>query len=168
MRSLLQKRNWDELLKWYMDNRGAVRILTSLIYDDAPLIRWRAIEAFGVVSEELAKDDMESVRQTIRRFFWGMNDESGNLIRNAPEAIGEILLKVPELIPEYGFVLASYLNEEPFESGVHQALARIIPQKPDFLTEIAERLCPSLEDDNPAIRGNAAFILKIVNADLLD
>jgi HEAT repeat protein len=168
LKSILQDRDWDKLLSWYLNNRGAVRILTSLLYDDAPLIRWRAIEAFGLVSQELAKNDMESVRQIIRRFFWGMNDESGNLIRNAPEAIGEILLKVPDLIPDYGFVLASFISEEPFESGVHRAMARMIPEKPKFVNEITDKFIDSLNDDNPAVRGNAAYILASLNPDLLD
>jgi len=157
---LLVKRDWSGLLKWYLNKRGAVRVLMYFLYDLSPLIRWRAVEAFGIVSAELSKSHLEAVRQIVRRFFWGMNDESGNLIRNAPESIGEVLLNVPHLIDEYGLVLASFYEEEPFERGVHRALARISQLQPGFLKDLSPSLESSFNNPDPAIR---AFTFSIMN-----
>ena len=159
---LLEKR-WEEFLEWYRSERGAVRVVMSLLYDDALLARMRAVEALGRVGGMLAQTDMESVRGIIRRLFWGMNDESGNLIRSAPEAIGEILFNTPVLITEYGRVLGSFCVEEPFERGTHLALARLALLKPVFLNEMKETLCQSLDDEDAAIRGCAAYVLKSLN-----
>jgi len=166
--NLLVKRDWSRLIEWYMNERGAVRVLMSLLYDQSPLIRWRTVEAFGIVSAELSKSEMEAVRQIIRRFFWGMNDESGNLIRNAPESIGEILFNVPSLIDEYGLVLASFQKEEPFERGVHAALARISRLQPDFLNSISENLESSFNNSDPAIKTFTFQIFKYMNIEIKD
>ena len=62
-----------------------------------------------------SEQDLERVRVLVRGLFWSMNDESGNLIRFAPQAIGEILARVPELLPEYEKNLAAFRDESPFE-----------------------------------------------------
>ena len=91
IRKLLEEKNKEELLGWAKSDRSAVRTLTSLLFDPEPLISYRAAEALGWVSALEFQKRPEKVRQLLRRLFWMMNDESGNVGWRAPEAIGEIL-----------------------------------------------------------------------------
>ena len=86
-----------------------------------------------------------------------MNDESGGLGWHAPELIGEILVNVPDLIPEYANVLMSFLHEEPFERGTHCAVYRAASVEPKPFTERASELLDSLKDPDPA--GNTVHLL---------
>ena len=143
-----------------MEDRSPFRILQPLLHHPDPVLRWRAIEAMGIVAACKAETDIEAVRDLIRRLFWTMNDESGNLIRTAPEAIGEILFRIPGLIPEYVPNLTGFLREEPFERGVHFALARLAAKNPGAVEPFAGEFIPSLSDPDPYIRAYASFILK--------
>ena len=140
LRGLISDNRWSELLDWFRNSRGGVRKIMPLIYDDDPLVQWRSVEAMGKVSAVIAETDPENVREIIRRLFWSMNDESGNQILRAPEVIAEILFNVPMLIEEFNSVLASFIQEEPFERGVHWGLARISEFNPDFPESVSELL----------------------------
>ena len=167
LRILLAEKRWCELLEWSGNSRGGVRKITPLIYDSDLLIRWRAVEALGKVSAVIAETDPEYVREIIRRYFWSMNDESGNQIRNAPELIAEILFNVPSLISEFSELYASFLSEEPFECGSHWGLARISQFRPDLSNIVLEKLENSLKDENPFIRYFSACALYELDADRL-
>ena len=134
-------------------NTSILRTLSSLLYDHDALIRWRAIEALGKVSKIIFEDDPEKVRRQIRRILWLMNDESGGLCRNGPETIGEIIFNNSELIEEYGPVLLSFLNEEPFEAGTSWAIARLAKIDPSIFADSISILEKSLENPDPAVRG---------------
>ncbi|MBC8491152.1 MAG: hypothetical protein H8D42_01170 [Candidatus Marinimicrobia bacterium] len=167
LRKLLADKRWSELLDWFRNSRGGMRKITPLIYDSDFLIRWRAVEALGKVSAVIAETDPENVREIIRRYFWSMNDESGNQIINAPEVIAEILYNVPHLIGEFAEVFASFISEEPFESGIHWGLARISEFKPNLPGNVIDRLEISLQDENPFIRYFAASALNDLVPDRL-
>lgn len=127
VRAFLDAGDTAGLLGW-ADSEGqriALRTLQSLLFDGEEAIRWRAAEGLGRVAARVAEEDLDRVRVVVRGLFWSMNDESGNLIRFAPQAIGEILARVPELQPEYEKNLAAFRDESPFEEGVRWALRRI-------------------------------------------
>jgi len=134
---------------------GVLRTLSSLLYDREALVRWRAIETLGKVSKIIFEADPEKIRRQLRRILWLMNDESGGLCRNGPETIGEIVCNIPALIEEYGPVLISFLNEEPFEAGTRWAVARIANIDPSIFADSISILAGSLEDPDPAIRGHS-------------
>ncbi len=161
VRDLLQKRDTGGLETWTKKARNPLRVLSSFLYDDDSLLRWRAIEALGKTAAIEAKTDLESVRRLLRRFFWMMNDESGNFCRYAPEAIGEILRNVPGLISEYGSLLSPFLVEEPFESGTRTAIARVAEIDGScFNPPTIKKLIQTLDDPNPDIRGSSIIALR--------
>lgn len=155
----LEVRDFESLQEWAEGERGSVRILMSLILDVDPLVRWRAIEGLGQVCRRKSKQDLKFVRRIIRRLFWGMNDESGNLIWSAPEAIAEILVNVPKLVNDYAPLLPSLIDLEPFPRGVSWALARISAVKPEIFSEAADVLLKSLSSPDPLIRGCSIRVL---------
>jgi len=147
LRAILDSRDTDGLLAWARQNANALSILGTLLFESDDLLRWRAIEAIGIVAKDAFGDDPEKVRAFLRRLFWLMNDESGGICWHAPEAIAEVLLNVPDLQLEFAVILMSYLEEEPFESGVCWAISRL-----------AEAL--SSNDDLAAVAGRKAGVMR--------
>jgi len=166
---ILTSRDHVELRRWADEVRNPLRLLNSFLYNPDKFVCNRAAEAIGIISTIIAPDNLELLRKTLRHYFWTMNDESGNFCRFAPEAIGEILFNVPELISEYGHMLPPFLIEEPFEAGTRIAIARVALKKPDcFDLTIARQLIESLSDPDPAIRGSSINTLGIIGRDLND
>jgi hypothetical protein len=159
LRRLLQARDYEAVLRWAADSPHAVRTVFSALFEIDDRLRWRAIEALGLLAERAAHKDPETVRDWIRRILWNMMEESGGLMWHGPEAIGEMLARVPELIPEYVGPLGSFRVEEPFEAGTFQALDRISAVRSEPLSRIAEFLLPALDDPDPRIRAHAAAAL---------
>jgi len=156
----LKKRDMKTIASWAEDDSAVYRSLISILFDPNELIRWRAIEAMGIVSSRQTGDKLSTVKQILRRLLWMMNDESGNLCWHAPEAIGEILTNVPQLIDEYGLVLASFVSEEPFERGVRLAIARAAKHKRLPFNPVAAKIAATLDDENPEMRAASVLALK--------
>lgn len=163
LRELLKERDIKGISEWADGNRRAMSTLVSFIFEEDPLIRWRAIEALGVVARERAITGLEEIRGIIRRLFWTMNDESGSVGWHAPEAIAEILFNTTHLIEEYADILTSYMTQSPFERGVHWAIARIAAARPRVFRYMVPRLELSLENPDPSIRGYTAIALALID-----
>ena len=165
LRELLNNGELDSVADWCRRDRNLVRALQSLLFDPDPLTCWRAIEGLGRASAVLAEDDPEKVREIIRRQFWQMNDESGNVGWYAAEAVGDILYNVPDLIGEFAEILPAFFVEEPFERGAHWSVARVASLKPDTYRLLADKIAMSLNSEDPAIRLFTLWILKHLKAD---
>ncbi|UCE65700.1 MAG: hypothetical protein JSU85_12685, partial [Candidatus Zixiibacteriota bacterium] len=142
-------------------DKNILRTLSSMLYDKEPLVRWLAIEALGRASRIVGETNLDKVRRQIRRILWLMNDESGGLCWNGPEAIGEIIFNIPALIYEYGPILVSFLSEEPFQAGTRQAIARVARINPEIFFKSGISIAASLKDPDPEIR---AFSIKALNS----
>ncbi len=163
---ILAKRDFDQLKLWAKQTRNPLRIMNSLLFESDPLICYRALEGLGIIAALKAEGNLENLRKLIRRFFWMMNDESGNIGWYAAEAIGEILRNVPELIAEYGHMLPQFLVEEPFEKGARIAIARVAEiDKSCFDIPVIKKLIQTLDDPDPYIRGTSIIALKALGAD---
>lgn len=110
--------------------------------------------ALGRVVGSLPQDD-PALSEFVRSLFWSMNDESGNLCRMAPEALGEILRARPEFRAPFAPLLPQYLVEEPFETGALWALCRLADA--GWLSEPLPYalLASSLNHSDPRRRGLA-------------
>jgi hypothetical protein len=157
----LLNRDLQSIEKRAEEEKSVLRSLSSLLYDNDPLIRWRAIESLAKISGIIAKKDSEKIRRQLRRILWLMNDESGGLCWNGPEAIGEIIYHIPAFIPEYASILISYLNEEPFEAGVRRAIARVAEVNRVVFADAIESIVKSLDSGDTEIR---AFSIKALNS----
>jgi HEAT repeat protein len=131
-----------------------------LVFDRDETMRWRAIEALGDLCA--AQDDLERVRGIIRRFFWLMNDESGGIAWHGPEAVGEILARVPALIPEYGQIVASFTAEPPFGPGAAWAVARAAPLLPERFAHAVKDLQALVSDEDAFGRAYALRALALL------
>lgn len=131
-----------------------------MLFETDPLLRWRTIEAMGYVAAEVGRRDIEAVRRLIRRLLWLMNDESGGICWHAPEAIAEVLFRVPMLIDEFSNILISFLPEEPFEVGVRLGIARLAAVARDRFAKAVPLLKLSLQSDDDEIALASSFALR--------
>lgn len=162
-RALLRDRNTAGINAWARSVRGPLRLLTSLLFDVEPIVFWRAIEAMGRTAAVIAQKDPERVRLQIRNLLWLMNDESGGLCRRAPEALGEILINVPVLLPDYVHLLPRFLWAEPFERGIRFAMYRVATMRPEtrpVFSSCLGDLIKSLDNFSESIRGYSLLALK--------
>ncbi len=162
LRRILADRDHHALLSWARGEPHAARTVFSALFEADDLLRWRAIEALGILAGQESREDLERVREWLRRLLWNMNDESGGLMWHGPEAIGEILVNVHRLIPEFVMILHSFHQEEPFEAGTYAALARLAELDPEPVRPFVPFLCKGLEDPEPRIRASAARFLALV------
>lgn len=141
-------------------DRSIIRMLISLVYDKENLESWRAIEAIGLVAGEIAKTNVDLIRNLSQRFLWMMRDESGNGPGSAPELLGEIVRSTPDAFADIGQVVISFHDEKMLRRGVMRAIWRIVDKRPDLLTMTQElmnqKLC--LEDDDAGVRAYALMI----------
>jgi HEAT repeat protein len=157
---LLEERDAAGLRALAVREPRTLATLLSFLLDPDDARRWRAVEGLGYLAADRARDDLDRVRDLVRRQLWAMNDESGNQAWHAPEAIGEILYRVPALAPDYVENLACFARTYPFEAGVHWALARLAQgERPDLVRTQIPALIESLDDGNPAVRALAALAL---------
>lgn len=165
LKELLLKRDSTALAGFAHSERATLRTLASLLFDRDKLVCWRAVEAMGRAAAVEYEKDPEKVRELLRRLFWQLNDESGNLGWYAPQAIAAILAEVPSLIEEYGRVLVSFLPEEPFEGGVRWGLARIAAVNKDAFndTVASELLICSLKEPDKDKLGFTLYALKALD-----
>lgn len=158
-------RDREKIIKWAQKSSSALRLLFPFTYNSNELVHWRAIEAIGIASKELYKNDIEKLRYFIRNLIWLMNDESGGLAWHAPETIAEILYNVPPLQKEYAKLLPQYLDEESFKKGTLYALIRLQESNPELIIQSSDTLVISLSDSDPVIRGLALVSLKSLHSD---
>jgi hypothetical protein len=167
VRRLLYTGETGELMQWLGNARSPFRTLISLIFDIEPIVCYGAVRFIGFAAGMEAVRNLEMVRRLVRRFLWMMNDESGNVAWKAPETIGEILHNVPQLIVEYGHLLSSFLDQEPFREGARIAISRIGARDSSCFGEATiRRLIRSLEDEDPEIRATSLLALKALGVNI--
>jgi HEAT repeat protein len=164
-RRLVEEFDLDAVQAWAVSEPRALRLLQPLLYDRQEIVRWRAVEALGRAAAVRARAGLEPVRELLRRMLWLMNDESGGIVWHGPEVLGAALANVPRLCDEFGAIIASFLEEEPFRVGARWALWRLAPARPEIVVSAAGALAASLGDPEPAVRGHAALALRAARAE---
>ncbi len=164
LRELLEARDWGCVAAFPSPSGWVLRRLLGFLQDASPGLRWRAVLGLGRVAAGLSPGD-SALAEFIRTLFWSMNDESGNLCRMAPEALGEILRARPELRPGYAPLLPQFLAEEPFETGALWALCRLAEAGWQANPGLRHLLQASLRHPDPRRRGLARRLERLANPD---
>ncbi len=166
----------DDFEKRLMDWSGAqprrlINPLLSFLYSPDERLKWNAVSAVGLVTAQMAEQDMESARVIMRRLIWSLNDESGGIGWGSPEAMGEIMARHGGLAAEYSCILISYirpdcnlLENELLEAGVLWGIGRLAQARPEFMQEEAVHVAPYLASVNTTLRGLAAWVLGFLDA----
>jgi len=143
--------------------RGTRKILKDL-YDPSPPVRWAAVREIGDWARLRNEEAPGVVRELVRRFAWSLNDESGATGWGAPEAMAEILARVPELRSQFAPLYPSYLGHqdvylghEILDTGSLWALGRLGPDTSFGGVDLAALVGPFLGSASPEVRGAAAW-----------
>lgn len=136
-----------DIVEFMEDPQALISPLISFLTEIDRFLRWHAITCLGIVSEEIAKKDLEQIRIIVRRLMWQLNDESGGIGWGCPEAMGEILSRVRPLAEEYATILVSYIHEEenfleqpPLIEGALWGIARVSQSSPDTVIRARPKL----------------------------
>ena len=166
---MMQKADIKELLSSYdlqpvveaaKKDRSIIRMLISLVYEKENVQSWRAIEAIGLVSGEIAQTNVDMIRNLSQRFLWMLREESGNGPGSAPEMLGEIVRNSPDAFADIGQVLTSFHDEKMLRRGVMRAIWRICEKRPDLLCITCELMEEKLylNDEDAVVRAYALMI----------
>jgi hypothetical protein len=149
----------------------ATRVLGALVpltYDRDPRIAWRAVEAMGVAAERIAARDPGAVREHLRRLNWLITEESGGICWRAPEAMAEIVARLPvayaEFIPIVVHLLAETTDEDlqHFRVGMLWAIGRLGSVAVPHLADVLPAMTVALDHADPQVRGVAVWALSRV------
>ncbi len=157
---LVDNSSIDGVVELARTEPGTVNYLISLLYEREGDRRWRAAEALGRIAAERAAEDPEDIREMLRRLFWMMNHESGNIAWSVPEAVAEIIRRCPDLYGDFAANLVyNHLDDEPLRRGVLWAIGRIAEEHPELVADVVPQVEFLLEDPDPETRGYAAWAL---------
>lgn len=124
--SLLEKMDFETIEKASLQNQNIFGWLISLSYDKEKEISWKAIDAMGKVAKAYVNtQNIEPLRNTIRKLLWSMTDESGGIGWRAAELIGEIIMAEPTLFEDIIPILWSQREEESFLESVLRAMIKL-------------------------------------------
>jgi HEAT repeat protein len=169
IRDLLAGDGWEDGLAELAGlGQPAVAPLFSALCSSSPLVRWRAVTAFGPVVAALAARTPEKARVVMRRFIWSLNDESGGIGWGAPEAMAEIMTQSPLVAAEYHNHVLAYIHEDhcrpdcylehaPLRRGAVWGVGRLAQARPDLAVSAEPDLLCALGDCDAVIRGLAAW-----------
>ncbi|TAL23875.1 MAG: HEAT repeat domain-containing protein [Nitrospirae bacterium] len=159
LKKLLAEQDYDGLIKLSYREGRILSALISLTYDKKSLIAWRAIEAVGLISREIAKTKPELVRNTVGRLLWMIRDESGGIGWSSPEMLGEIVRNNPEQFADIAPIIVSFLDEDMLSAGVLRAIERIGGKDAELVRHSAPLILPYLRNPDPLLRGLAAWAI---------
>lgn len=134
---------------------GTFRTLISLVYDRENVICWRAIEALGRASGEIAKEKPERVRNLAQRILWMLREESGNNPWSGPDMLGEIVRNSPDAFSDIAPIIASFHDELILRRGVLRAMVRVSDVRPDLVKEASALVEEYIRDPDPYVRACA-------------
>jgi len=159
IKRLLTEKRFDELIRLSYPESRILSTLISLTYDKKSLMSWRAIEAVGLASKEIARTRPELVRNTVGRLLWMIRDESGGIGWSSPEMLGEIVRNNPEQFSDIAPIIVSFLDEDMLAAGVLRAIGRIGQVNPGLVRHAMPAILPYLHSPDPVLRGLAVYAI---------
>lgn len=124
--ALLEKDDFETIQKVSLQDKNILSWLISLSYDKENPNSWKAIEAMGYVAKAYIEiQDIETLRNTIRKLLWSMTDESGGIGWRSAELIGEIIYAEPSLFEDIIPILWSQREEESFLESVLRSMIKL-------------------------------------------
>lgn len=156
---LLEKRDYESLARLSSTNKKITSILTSLTYDKKKPLSWRAIEAIGLITKQIADSDPDTVRNIVGRLLWMIRDESGGIGWSSPEILGEIVRNNPGLCADVAPIIASFHEEKMLTAGVLRAMGRIGKINDETTGYAIPIISSYINSPEHTLRGYAAYAL---------
>ncbi len=165
LRQLLEQQSLNEIADLAVRKRRVLNLLISLTFDRDPQVGWRAVEAMGAAAERIAPSDPDCVRDHLRRLYWLLSEESGGICWRAPEAMAEIVRRLPDLNSDYVPIVVSLIREMAdedlahFRAGILWAIGRLGPIAEKELAAVLPAVQACLEHAESQVRGMAVWCL---------
>lgn len=149
IKKLLEEEDFEENLQdiHKFPPLKVVNALLPLLVTTNEKLKNRVVKSFGEVVARLAENDIESARIVMRRLMLSLNDESGGIGWNSPEAMGEIMARSDKLADEYHKIIISYamgggneLDFEGLQKSVIAGLKRLSRVHPNLVKEVEHLL----------------------------
>jgi hypothetical protein len=162
--SLLENRALQEITRLKASPFKIINNLVSLTYDKKSSIAWRAMEAVGLFTGEMAKEDSEFVRNIVGRLLWMIRDESGGIGWSVPEMLGEVVKNNPVLCADIAPIIVSFHEELMLATGVLWASGSMGELSKETIEDAVPLLRPFLKSSDALQRGYAARALGVLGA----
>ena len=156
--SLVGSYDLGPLLASAAKDKRILRNLRRLLYSPDELLRRRAAEALGRVSEKVFSKDPGAVSRLLQELFTSVTDTAASTW-GAIDAIGEIIRFLPDAFSSYIPRLAQLSRDRSLLEDVLRALVSIAHTKPESMKINADQLIPFLEDHEPRIQGYTAILV---------
>lgn len=159
--ALLRKRDIDGIMALDEEQPNVSSAMIGLLNETDDLLRWRAIEALGLLCGKIDGDgDGPMVKDLVRRQLWTMTEESGGTAWHSAEAVTEILVNVKWLQEDFASVVVSFGDTEPWEAGCAWAVGRLaFAGALKYLAREVEPMTGNLGHSLAAVRGHSAIAL---------
>jgi hypothetical protein len=157
--SLLENRDLKEIARLKASPFKIINNLISLSYDKKSSIAWRAMEAVGLFTGEMAKEDSEFVRNIVGRLLWMIRDESGGIGWSVPEMLGEIVKNNPVLCADIAPIIVSFYEELMLATAVLWAAGSMGEVQKETIDSSVPLIRPFLTSSDSIQRGYAARAL---------
>ena len=158
-----------ELREW--SRQRVLHALLGFLCEGDEKRKGRAVSLMGLLTAELARDNMEEARELMRRLMWSLNEESGSSGWGAPQAMAEIMAVHEGLAEEYAHMLVSYMREDgnylenPFlQRDLLRGVGRLSGARPDLMKKRGADLYlrPFLDSPDRVVQGLAAWCAGIL------
>jgi HEAT repeat protein len=155
----LEGKNYLGIITLSPSSHKIINLLITLTYDKSQSVSWRAMEAIGLLSKEIAKTDPEKVRNIVGRLLWMIRDESGGIGWSCPEMLGEIVRNNPDLCADIAPIIVSFHEEKMLISGVLWAIGRMGIINDETVGYAIPVTLQYLDSPDDTIRGYAAHAM---------
>jgi hypothetical protein len=170
VRQLLDRSELDAEPGWAaFPARKAINALFPYLYSTDQQLKFRAVQALGLLVARLAEEDLEAARNVVRRLIWNLNDESGGIGWGSAEAMGAILAGHARLGDEYTQILLAYarvdgnlLEHDGLLGGALWGLGRVAASRPELLSGAAGVLAVHLRSRDMNVRAQAVKLLGLL------
>jgi hypothetical protein len=159
--ALLLQGDSKELLRLCQTDERYWHALRLYLYETDENLRWPAIEAVaGLMGRWWHEGSRERVYEYIRRLLWLLNDESGGMGWSAPETIAETIIRIPELLEQYGRIMISYvLKGQGLLNGSLWAIGRLGKRVKEELCKYQDKVLAAFDSDEPETLALAAWAM---------
>ena len=160
--SLLESNDLGEIAQLKASPFKIINNLVSLSYDKTSSVAWRAMEAVGLFTGEMGKEDSEFVRNIVGRLLWMIRDESGGIGWSVPEMLGEIVKNNPVLCADIAPIIVSFHEELMLATAVLWASGSMGELSRETIDDAVPLIRPFLHSSDAIQRGYAARALGVL------
>ncbi|NCO67110.1 MAG: hypothetical protein COY75_00025 [Nitrospirae bacterium CG_4_10_14_0_8_um_filter_41_23] len=150
--------NLEELIALAEEDSRVLSELQRMLYTPDENSRWRIIEILGQVCRKVGEKRPDVVSKFLSRLLESAK-YPGASAWGALEAGGTIISTNPDLFGEYSEAILSFLKDKNFWKEATWAIGRIAAAKPKLVKYAFKALRSFLDEQEPALRGYAAWAL---------